>query len=61
MILLQLTETESAREAALTNIPMGRFGLPEEMGSIVAFLVSDDASFITGETIVAAGGQASRL
>lgn len=40
---------------------MGRFAAAEEMGSIVAFMVSDDASFMTGETIVAAGGQASRL
>lgn len=40
---------------------MGRFANADEMGSIVAFMVSDDASFMTGETIVAAGGQASRL
>jgi NAD(P)-dependent dehydrogenase (short-subunit alcohol dehydrogenase family) len=40
---------------------MRRLGKPDEIGSVVSFLVSDDASYITGETIVAAGGAASRL
>lgn len=40
---------------------MGRLGKPDEIGSVVAFLISEEASFITGETIVAAGGAASRL
>lgn len=57
----QLHSSESAKEATLSTIPMGRIGRPEEIGSVVAFLVSDDASFITGECIVAAGGAASRL
>ena len=38
-------------------IPMGRWGKPEEMASVVSFLLSDDASFITGQTIIADGGQ----
>jgi NAD(P)-dependent dehydrogenase (short-subunit alcohol dehydrogenase family) len=40
---------------------MGRLGQPEEMAGVVAFLVSDDATYITGETITAAGGMPSRL
>lgn len=40
---------------------MGRFGTPEEIASVAAFLVSDDASYITGESIIAAGGMPSRL
>lgn len=36
-------------------------GEVENISGIVAFLVSDDASYITGETIVAAGGMPSRL
>ncbi|MEG6509179.1 SDR family oxidoreductase [Methyloligella sp. 2.7D] len=39
--------------------PMGRTGRPEEMAGPVAFLVSDDASFITGHVLVADGGVAA--
>jgi len=56
-----LYESETAYEAALTTVPMRRLGEPHEISGLVAFLVSDDASYITGETIVAAGGSASRL
>ncbi|XP_054732533.1 dehydrogenase/reductase SDR family member 4 [Anastrepha obliqua] len=56
-----LYESEAANEAALSKIPMGRLGSPEEMAGIVTFLVSDDASYITGETIVASGGMSGRL
>ena len=38
-----------------------RFCKPSEIGAVVAFLASDDASYVTGETIVVAGGQNSRL
>ena len=38
-----------------------RFGQPEDIGGIVSFLCSDDASYITGENIVVAGGMPSRL
>lgn len=40
------------------NILLGRLGQPEEVASVVAFLGSDDASFITAETIQIGGGQA---
>lgn len=56
-----LHETEEAAEAALSMIPMKRFASPDEISGTVAFLVSDDASYVTGETIVAAGGMPSRL
>jgi len=46
---------------AARNIPMQRLGTPEECAGAVAFLVSDDASYVTGETIVMAGGVQSRL
>lgn len=38
------------------TIPMGRFGQPEEVASLVSFLVSDEAAYITGQTINIAGG-----
>lgn len=38
-----------------------RNGKPEEMAGLASFLASDDASYITGENIVAAGGLQSRL
>ncbi|XP_011195740.2 dehydrogenase/reductase SDR family member 4 isoform X1 [Zeugodacus cucurbitae] len=56
-----LYESESANEAAMSKIPMGRLGTPEEMAGIVSFLVSDDASYITGESIIASGGMSGRL
>lgn len=38
-----------------------RLGKPEEIAAAVAFLVSTDGAYITGETIVVAGGMPSRL
>lgn len=40
---------------------LNRVGTPDECAGTVAFLVSDDASYVTGETIVTAGGMASHL
>ena len=49
--------TESLNEAELKKmVPVGRFGKPEEVAAAVAFLVSDDAAYITGETISVNGG-----
>jgi 3-oxoacyl-[acyl-carrier protein] reductase len=39
------------------EVPLGRFGAPEEIGAAVAFLASDRAAFITGACLVADGGQ----
>lgn len=43
------------------RIPLGRAGEPEECAGLVSFLCSDDASYITGENIVVAGGTLSHL
>jgi NAD(P)-dependent dehydrogenase (short-subunit alcohol dehydrogenase family) len=44
------------RERVLAETPLGRFARAEEIASIAVFLASDDASYITGATIVANGG-----
>jgi len=46
----------SQREALLSGIPLGRLGAPEEVASVVAFLASDAAAYVTGETIHVNGG-----
>ena len=44
------------RAGVESHIPMGRAGLPEEMAAVFAFLASDEASYITGQTVFACGG-----
>ena len=46
-----------ARRTILSRTPLGRCGEPEEVASIAAFLASDDASYMTGQTIYADGGR----
>ena len=48
---------EKVREAIIGQIPAGRLGEPEEIARCVAFLVADDAGFISGSTISANGAQ----
>ena len=46
-----------AERTILSAIPMGRWGRPEEIAAAAVFLCSDQASFVTGETLVIDGGQ----
>jgi len=48
---------EDVLKKIIGNIPVGRLGEPEDIARCVAFLVADDASFITGSTLTANGGQ----
>ena len=47
---------EAVQKEYLAQIPAGRFGKPEEVAKLVAFLASDDAAYITGQTICIDGG-----
>ena len=48
--------TEEQKKAMLDMIPLGRFGNPEDVAKVVRFLASDDADYITGQTIHIDGG-----
>ncbi|MEB3279199.1 MAG: glucose 1-dehydrogenase [Lyngbya sp.] len=50
------TEDEEKRKEVEQHIPMGRVGTSEEMAAITAFLASDDAAYITGQTLYVDGG-----
>ena len=49
-------EKEVGRERVLSDIPLRRLGEPEEMAKAIVFLASDDASYITGQTLGVDGG-----
>ena len=48
--------SEKARNAMLSQVPMGRAGYPEDIAATVAFLASENASYITGQVIHVSGG-----
>ena len=48
--------SENIKEEILSQIPLSRFGKPEEISQLVDFLISDEASYITGQTIHINGG-----
>jgi glucose 1-dehydrogenase len=50
------TGDQTKRAAVEAHIPLGRVGTPEEIAAVFAFLASDEAGYITGQTIYACGG-----
>jgi 3-oxoacyl-[acyl-carrier protein] reductase len=53
----QQADPDGIAEFVRREIPLGRFGRPEELGAVVAFLASPRASWITGASITVDGGQ----
>ncbi len=56
-MLASVNSDAVARRKVLSRTPLGRVGDPSEIASIAAFLASDDASYVTGQTIYADGGR----
>ncbi|MCU6746274.1 3-oxoacyl-[acyl-carrier-protein] reductase [Faecalicatena acetigenes] len=50
--------SDKVKEAACTQIPLGKFGKPEDVAQAVAFLASDEARYITGQVLHVDGGMA---
>ncbi|KAH9798077.1 hypothetical protein WN944_012611 [Citrus x changshan-huyou] len=56
-----ITSNDGVRQTIEQNTLLNRLGTTRDMAAAAAFLASDDASYITGETLVVAGGMPSRL
>jgi len=56
-ILKGVMTDDDARRRILSRTPLGRFGEPEEIASVAVFLASEDAAYITGQTIYPDGGR----
>jgi 3-oxoacyl-[acyl-carrier protein] reductase len=52
---------ERPRSPFAPTIPAGRYGRPEELGALVAFLASERASYITGQLVAVDGGLIAAL
>jgi len=64
-IVTEMTETTAARvgipfedlqKAAVSTIPAGRVGTPEDVAGVISFLAGDDAAYVNGQVIYVAGG-----
>ena len=56
----EMTEvlSDKVKEGAVAQIPLGKFGEPEDIANAVAFLASDNAGYITGQVLNVDGGMA---
>lgn len=57
MLQTVIASDPAARQKVLSRTPMGRLGEVEEVAAVTAFLASDDASYVTGQTLFADGGR----
>ena len=55
-LLMDFLDTEAKKQRRLVHVPMGRFGLGEEMAKAALFLASDDSSYVTGADFLVDGG-----
>jgi NAD(P)-dependent dehydrogenase (short-subunit alcohol dehydrogenase family) len=55
-LLMNFLDTEEKKQRRLVHVPMGRFGLAEELAKSALFLASDDSSYITGTEFLVDGG-----
>lgn len=55
-LLMKFLDSEAKKQRRLVHVPMGRFGLAEEMASAALFLASSESSFVTGSTFMVDGG-----
>jgi glucose 1-dehydrogenase len=56
-LLQNVVKDKAFRAKVLSRTPMGRFGKPEEIAAVVAWLASDESSYLTGTTVYADGGR----
>ncbi len=55
-LLMRFLDTEEKKQRRLIHVPMGRFGLAEEMAKAALFLASEDSSYMTGNEFLVDGG-----
>ncbi len=55
-LLMKFLDTDEKKQRRLVHVPMGRFGLAEEMAKSALFLASDDSSYVTGTEFLVDGG-----
>ena len=56
-MLASIADKPEVRTRILSRTPLGRIGEPSEIAAVTAFLLSSDASYVTGQTIYADGGR----
>jgi NAD(P)-dependent dehydrogenase (short-subunit alcohol dehydrogenase family) len=57
LVAQQIMTSEAARKSVLSRTPIGRCGEPGEVASVASFLASEDASYVTGQTVYVDGGR----
>ena len=58
-VYAETADPEAARRARVAMHPLGRDGVPEDIAAAIAFLASDDASFMTGQAMAVDGGRST--
>lgn len=57
LVAQQIMTSDAARRSVLSRTPIGRCGEPGEVASVASFLASEDASYVTGQTVYVDGGR----